>query len=105
MNDKDKQTITFKYLINKMLKKYNTNVDYVSEHPMVIDKDFLGGSEIPWQHYYTWTLEEESKFRQEGIDYFRLVFKWTKRYSTMVMDNFLVRYGLTITNDVDTATN
>ena len=47
---------TLTVLINKMLEKYNIDIDYVINNPNI--------ENVPWYQYYTFTKEEHDQWEE-----------------------------------------
>ena len=86
MNREQKQAIVFMFLINKMLKPHGVDIEYVMQNKEIEGK--------PWYQYYTWTEEEERKYKKEAIAYLRQVFYWSKKRAEKELLYFLMNYGL-----------
>lgn len=86
MTREEKEEIVARYLLNKMLKPHNVDVEYVMAHQKIEDKD--------WYSYYTWTEEEQSKFLVEGVDYVSKTLRVPKKRAKGIMGMFLLQWGL-----------
>ena len=92
MNREEKQFVAYKYLINKMLKKYNVDFDYVVANPEIEGQ--------PWFTHYTWTEDEQEAFRAEATDYIRQTLHMSKKQSELSIAMLLLNHGLkTIYNE------
>jgi hypothetical protein len=91
MNNKDKQAIAFKFLIDKMLKPYGESMSSVLQNHDV--------KYVPWTQRHVWTIEEKLKFKRESVAYLKQVFRWSNIDCEKVMNYFLVQYGLKTKDD------
>lgn len=91
MNYSQKQEIVAKYLLNKMLKKYNVDVDYILEHQQIDGKD--------WYMHYTWTEAEQTKFLEEGVEYVKKTLRVPTQRAKSIMGMFLLQWGFKIDNN------
>lgn len=73
-------------LINKMLEKYDVDINYVIANPVI--------EGIDWYRYYTWTSEEEVAFKIWAISKIKKYFKRSEIFAKKEISMFLLNYGL-----------
>lgn len=81
---------TLTVLINKMLEKYNIDIDYVINNPNI--------ENVPWYQYYTFTKEEHDQWKEFFINHVTKECKpkLTKKRAESAFAWFDLRWGLKI---------
>jgi len=86
MHRQEKQFLVYKYLIDKMLKPYGVDFDYIVEHQTIDD--------VPWYQHYTWTEAEQDKFQEEAIAHVVKTLHMPKKQATVSVGWLILNHGL-----------
>lgn len=77
-----------KDLINKMLKPYGVDYDFIVANPKI--------NNIDWFQYYTFTPETEKAFKDWAIPFIKKRLRCSLAYAGQVYSWFDLCYGLTV---------
>lgn len=55
--------VMLKTILNKMLEKYNIDVDHVKKYPEIAG--------VPWYQYYTLTTKEAEEWKRWSLEYLK----------------------------------
>ena len=88
MRIEEKRSNFVKWLVDEMLKPFNSSYQQVVAEPIIDGQS--------WFDYYTWSKEESDTFKNMAIKEMQKRFKYSKKYCENEIDWFLFNYGLRV---------